>query len=202
MEKLTISLPGYRINEYRLVVPLPEALQHKVLAVRKALHEKYGVNMAFEIKPSLTVLRCHGFEKGEAKLLDRLQRIALLTRPFKVELEDYAGYPSHTIYINVITKSPFNELCKELKKAKWLMRIPQHDPFFINEPHLMIAQKLKPKEFTTLWTECEHRQFTGRFMADSMLLLKRSENNKHYQVVRRMEFMNLPLNVKQGSLFA
>jgi len=195
-------MPGYRINEYRLVVPLPEALQQKVLAVRQTLHEKYGVKPSFELKPSLTVLRCHAFEKGEPKLLEKLQLAALQTAPFKVELEDYAGYPTHTIYINVTTKSPFNELSKELKKSKWLMQVPQHAPFFINEPHLMIAQRLKPKEFTNMWNECEHRQFTGRFIADSVLLLKRSEQNKAYQVVRRFEFQNLPLSIKQGSLFA
>jgi 2'-5' RNA ligase len=202
MEKLNVAMPGYRINEYRLIIPLPEAIQNKVLAVRKTLHEKYGVKPAFEIKPSLTVLRCHAFEKGEARLLEKLQHIALTTNPFKVELQDYAGYPSHTIYINVATKAPFNDLCKELKKAKWLMQVPQHDPYFINEPHLMIAQRLKPKEFTVLWNECEHRQFTGRFMADAMLLLKRTDTNKAYQAVRRMEFMSLPLNIKQGTLFA
>ncbi|MGV3658118.1 MAG: 2'-5' RNA ligase family protein [Chitinophagaceae bacterium] len=196
------SMPGYRINEYRLVVPLPEALQQKVLSVRQTLHQKYGVKPTFELKPSLTLLRCHAFEKGEPRLLEKLQQVALQTAPFKVELEDYAGYPTHTIYINVMTKSPFNDLCKELKKSKWLMQVPQHQPFFINEPHLMIAQRLKPKEFTNMWNECEQRQFTGRFIADAVLLLKRSEQNKAYQVVRRFEFLNLPLSIKQGTLFA
>lgn len=200
MEKQN-AMPGLRINEYRLVIPLPEAIQEKVLGVRKTLHERYKVKLPFELKPSLTVLRCHGFDKGEARLMEKLQHAALQTAPFKVELEDYAGYPSHTIYINVLTKSPFNELCKELKKYKWLMQVPQHEPFFINEPHLIVAQRLKPKEFTTLWQECEHRQFSGKFFADAMLLLKRSEVNEKYQVMRRFEFLNLPLSIKQGVLF-
>ena len=200
MEKQN-AMPGLRINEYRLVIPLPEAIQEKVLGVRKTLHERYKVKLPFELKPSLTVLRCHGFDKGEARLMEKLQHAALQTAPFKVELEDYAGYPSHTIYINVLTKSPFNELCKELKKYKWLMQVPQHEPFFINEPHLIVAQRLKPKEFTTVWQECEHRQFSGKFFADAMLLLKRSEVNEKYQVMRRFEFLNLPLSIKQGVLF-
>ena len=200
MEKQN-AMPGLRINEYRLVIPLPEALQEKVMSVRKTLHERYKVKLPFELRPSLTVLRCHGFDKGEARLMEKLQHAALQTAPFKVELEDYAGYPSHTIYINVLTKSPFHELCKELKKYKWLMQVPQKEPFFINEPHLIVAQRLKSKEFTTLWQECEHRQFSGRFFADAMLLLKRSELNQKYQVMRRFEFLNLPLSIKQGVLF-
>jgi 2'-5' RNA ligase len=119
-----------------------------------------------------------------------------------VELENFAAYPSHTIYIDVPTKSPFNELTKSLKKMKWLMNIPQQEPHFINEPHLIIAQRLKPMQFINLWMECEHTTFSGRFIADKMVLLKRNAQVQRYEVVRDMEFMNLPLHVKQGELFA
>ena len=201
MDIRNVSMPGYRLNEYRLVVPLPEALRQKISAVRKTLHEKHNVKPPFEPKLSLTLLKCNAFEKTEPKVIEHLQRIALHTGPFKVELQDYAGYPSHTVYINVATKSPFNELVKELKKAKRLMQIPEHEPHFINEPHLSIAQRLTPKQFTAMWTECEHRQFTCRFIYDSFLLLKRNEAARAYQVVRRMEFMSLPMSAKQGTLF-
>jgi 2'-5' RNA ligase len=196
------QLPGYRINEYRLVVPLPEALQDRVHNLRKSLHERHGVKFPFELKPSLTVLRCHAFERVEARLVEKLQHVAMSFHPFKVELKDFSAYPSHTVYIDVPTRSPFHELVKSLKKAKWLMNIPDHEPHFINEPHLIIAQKLKPMQFIKMWMECEHSQFTGRFMADSLLLLKRSEISKRYEVLRRMELMSLPMDVKQGELFS
>ncbi len=202
MELQSVSMPGYRINEYRLVVPLPEALQEKINSIRQSLHQQYQIPFPFQLKPGLTILRCHAFEKTEAKLIEHLQRMAMSTHPFKVELEDYAAYPSHTIYIHVPTKRPFNELCKELKKAKRLLQIPKHEPHFINEPHLILAQRLKPKEFVALWSECEHRQFSGRFIADPLLLLKRTEINKSNQVVSRLEFMSLPMPVKQGELFS
>jgi 2'-5' RNA ligase len=138
----------------------------------------------------------------EPGLMERMQEISMSHHPFKVDLKDFSAYPSHTIYIEVQTKSPFNELVKSLKKIKWLMNIPENEPHFIPEPHLIIAQKLKPMQFIKMWVECEHSQFSGAFMADAMLLLKRSLINKRYEVVRRMEFMSLPMNVKQGSLFA
>ena len=201
MELQPVSMPGYRINEYRLVIPLPEALQNKMKEVRKSLHEKYKVKLPFQLKPCLTLLKCHVLEKTEAKLIGCLQQIAMATDLFKVELEGFAAYPSHTIYINVLTKSPFNELVKELKRHKRLMQIPQHDPHFINEPHLIVAQKLKPMQFINMWLECEHKSFTGRFVADAMLLLRRSGANSNWEVVRRLEFMSLPMQVKQGVLF-
>jgi 2'-5' RNA ligase len=194
-------MPGYRVNEYRLVIPFPQVLQDRIHSLRKTLHERHGVKFPFEIKPSLTLLRCHAFERMESKLLERFQQVAMSTDPFKVELKDFSAYPSHTIYIDVATKSPFNEMVKELKKLKWLMNIPDHEPHFIPEPHLIVAQKLKPMQFTRMWMECEHSQFTGRFIADSLLLLKRSEISKRYEVVRKMDMMSLPMNVKQGVLF-
>jgi hypothetical protein len=35
-----------------------------------------------------------------------------------------------------------------------------------------------------------------------MLLLRKSPINNRYEAVRRMEFMNLPMQVKQGQLFS
>ena len=195
------QMPGYRVHEYRLVVPLSESLQEKVQAIRKALHERHGVSFPFELKPSLTILRCHAFERMEARLMEKFQETAFSIKPFKVELKDFSAYPSHTIYIEVPTRDPFNELAKSLKKSKWLMNIPDHEPHFINEPHLIMAQRLKPMQFIKMWLECEHSSFTGKYLADAMLLLRRTQNNQRYEVVRRMEFMNLPMNVKQGQLF-
>lgn len=195
-------LPDYRINEYRLVIPLADALQEKIHRLRTTLHERHKVKLPFELKPSLTILKCHAFEKIEPRLLERLQQVAMGCNPFKVELQDFSAYPSHTIYVDVRTRSPFHELVKDLKKAKWLMNIPQHEPHFIPEPHLIIAQRLKPMEFIRMWMECEHTPFSGRFVADAMLLLRRSPISKRYEVVRRMEFMSLPQDIKQGELFA
>jgi 2'-5' RNA ligase len=198
----TFELPGYRINEYRLIVPLSDALQERVQQLRKNLHERHGVKFPFELKPSLTILRCHAFEKVEPRFIERMQHVAMGCNPFKVELKDFSAYPSHTIYIDVPTKSPFNELAKSLRKAKWLMNIPEHEPHFIPEPHLIIAQRLKPMQFINMWLECEHSQFTGKFIADSLILLRRSNISKRYEVVRKMDMLNLPMEVKQGDLFS
>ena len=196
-----LVMPGYRISEYRLIIPLSEALQQSVMQVRKELHERYRIPLPFELKPSLTILHCHAYEGMEAKLLERMQQVATRSSAFKVEVQNFAAYPSHTIYLHVPTRSPFNELTKELKVVKSLTKVPDHDPHFINEPHLLIAQKLKPFQFTRMWMDCEHTQFTGRFMANSMVLLKRSLVSNQYEELRRFEFASLAQSVKQGTLF-
>lgn len=196
-----LVMPGYRIVEYRLIIPLSEALQQTVTQVRNDLHERYRIPVPFELRPSLTILHCHAYEGMEAKLVERMQQVATRNSAFKVELQNFAAYPSHTIYLHVPTRSPFHELCKELKVVRSLTKVPDHDPHFINEPHLLIAQKLKPFQFTRMWMDCEHTQFTGRFTASRMVLLKRSAVHQPYEELRSFAFASLAHSVKQGTLF-
>ncbi|MGZ3847199.1 MAG: 2'-5' RNA ligase family protein, partial [Flavisolibacter sp.] len=119
------------------------------------------------------------------------------------ELKDYGTFPSHTIYINVISKLPVQHLVKQLKEAQRLMKLNnENKPHFIDEPHIGIARKLKPWQYEQAALEYAHRQFTGRFIANSMLLLKRKAGDKAaFQIAKRFEFQNLPVTTKQGSLF-
>src|SRR5215217_3875224 len=96
------TMPGYQINEYRLVIPLPEVLKEKINIVRTAMHERYKIKPAFELQPSLTILKCYAFESVETRLMERMHQVAMEHDPFKVELENYAAYPSHTIYMDVL----------------------------------------------------------------------------------------------------
>jgi 2'-5' RNA ligase len=123
--------------------------------------------------------------------------------PFKVELKDYGSFPSHTIYVNVTSKLPIQNVVKQLKEAQRLMRLNnENKPHFIDNPHMSIARKLKPWQFEQGWQEFSNRQFTGRFIADSMLLLKRKAGEKTaFQIAKRFEFQNLPVTTKQGNLF-
>jgi cytochrome oxidase assembly protein ShyY1 len=91
---------------------------------------------------------------------------------------------------------------KEIKQVQRLMKMDNdHKPHFIEEPNMMIARKLVAWQYESAWLEYSHRHFTGRFIADSMLLLKRREGDKAFQIVQRFEFLNLPITTKQGELF-
>jgi hypothetical protein len=66
---------------------------------------------------------------------------------------------------------------------------------------ISIARKLKPWQYEKGWLEYSHRQFTGRCIADALLLLKRPEGTIPWQIVQRLELQNLPVNSKQQELF-
>ena len=198
---MNVQMPGYRINEYRLVIPIAAALQQSISKISNALHEKYKVKPVYEPSTSLTIAKCFAFGQNEPRLLEGLQAVAMHQRPFKIEMKGFSAYPSHSIYINVETKSPFVEMVKALKRIKWLMNIPDYEPHFFTEPNVLIAQKLKPMQFINMWMECEHSMFTGRFVANELLLLKRNSESEHFEISQKWEFMSLPTEVKQGVLF-
>jgi len=203
MEPVNFHMPGYRINEYLLVLTPPEDLWQKIVKVKEEFAEKYKVPCAKYLKPHIALVNFLMLDMMEEKVLQRLQSIAMGIAPFKIELKDYGSYPSHTIYVNVISKLPIQHIVKQLKDAQRLMKLNnENKPHFIDEPHIGIARKLKPWQYEQGWSEYLHRQFTGRFISDHMLLLKRSAGQKAaFQIAKRFEFQNLPVVTKQGSLF-
>ena len=201
--KIITAVPGYRVHEYLLVLSPHEELRNKIMQVKKDFFETYKTSAAIYGKPHLTLVNFVQYGLMEERIINRLKTIAMGFMPFKTELRDYGSFPAHTIYINVTSKVPIQNLVKQIRtETQKLMKLDaDHKPHFIPEPHLTIARKLQPWQYEKGWQEYSHRSFTGRFMADSMLLLKRPLGEMKYQIVARFEFENLPVNTTQGELF-
>lgn len=195
------QLPGYRLYEYVLVLSPHEDLRNKMLQVKKDFAEKYKAQGNIGGMPHITLATFTQMQMMEEKLLNRLKNIAMGFCPFKVELKDYGSFPTHTIFINVATKVEIQKLVKNLHEAQRLMKSPEVKPHFITEPYIPIARKLQPRQYELGMLEMKNRHFTGKFIADAMLLLRRRQGDKAYQIVQRLEFMNLPVTTKQGLLF-
>ncbi|MDB5198946.1 MAG: hypothetical protein JWO92_909 [Chitinophagaceae bacterium] len=200
--KSLIQIPGYRYNEYLLILNPHEELRNKIMQVKKEFGEKYKAPIAFYTKPHITLINFVQFDMMEERLINSLKTIAMGNAPFKVELKDFGSFPSHTIFINIESKQQVQNLVKELRPAQRLMTLNKDNkPHFIDNPHLTVARKLLPWQYEKGWLEYSNRHFTGRFIADSMLLIKRKVGDKAYQIVQRFDFMNLPVTTKQGELF-
>ena len=195
------TTPGYRLNEYKLVIPLPDALQQKISGIRT----EFGQH--FSYKPDqgrvhISLVMFSQLEMMEDKITQRLKSISMGEAPFKVELRDYGSYPSHTIFIKIATREPLKKMMRSVRDIQNILRTDkQHKAHFLQDPVISIARKLKPWQYEKAWLEYSHRQFTGRFIADALLLLKRAEGSIPWQIVERMELQNLPVITKQGGLF-
>jgi 2'-5' RNA ligase len=195
------QMPGYRSAEYVLILNPHEDLRNRIMNVKKEFSDKHNASNAVGVKPYITLVRFNVWEMMEDKIVNSLKPIAMASPAFKVALKDYGSFPTHTIYIDVASKVPIQNLVRELRASRRLMKSPDHDPHFITEPYIPIARKLTHEQFAPAWEEYSRRHFTASFIADGMLLLKRREGEKGYQIVQRFEFQNLPVSIKQGELF-
>jgi 2'-5' RNA ligase len=209
MEPIRSTLPGYQVNEYLLVFNPHEELRNKIMEVKQHFYDTYKAASAKWGKPHITLVNFVQYEMIEERIINRLKMVAMGYHPVKIELKDYGSFPSHTIYINITTKMPIQNLVKKIRsQTQRLMKLDDdHKPHFILEPHLTVARRLEPWQYEKGWLEYSNKHFTGRFIADAMLLLKRpvgepDSYRAKYQVVQRFEFQNLPVDTKQGELFA
>jgi 2'-5' RNA ligase len=124
MQLTGITLPGYRVYEYLLVLNPHEELRNKIMQVKKEFYEEYKAATAKGGKPHLTLVNFVQYEMMEEKIVSRLKAIAMGFPPFKVELKDFGSFPSHTIFINVTSKIPVQNLVKEIRtEAQRLMKL-------------------------------------------------------------------------------
>lgn len=190
------------VMEYLLVLNPHEELRDRITQVRKDFYEAYKAPTALGGKPNLTLMKFTQLALMEERIVQRLRTIAMGFCPFKVELKDFGSFPSHTIFINVVSKLPIRNLVNEVKDIQRLMKPDkEHRPHFLDEPHLVVARKLLPWQYEKGWLEYSNRSFTGRFIADSMLLLRRREGDRAWQIAERLAFQNLPVATRQGELF-
>lgn len=203
MKTIVNTIPGYRVNEYLLVLSPHEELWNRIVKVKEEFAEKYKSEEARWGKPHITLANFVQYEMKEDRLVNRLQVVAMGLPAIKVELRDFGSFPSHTIYINVTSKIPVQTLVKEIRhETQRLMKLnDDNKPHFILEPHLTVARKLKPWQYEKGWLEYSNKYFAGRFIADGMTLLRRPEGELKYQVARRFAFQNMPVSTKQGELF-
>jgi 2'-5' RNA ligase len=203
MRDMGMVIPGYTINEYLLVLSPHEALRNKIMQVKQHFADTYNTTTALHSRPHVTLVNFVQYQLTEERLVNRLKVIAMAHPPVKIELKDYGSFPSHTIYINITSKLPIQNLVKNIRtETQQLMKLnADNKPHFMMEPYITIARKLQPAQYEKGWLHYSHSDFTSRFIADAMLLLKRPVGTLKYEIAQRFEFQNLPVGTKQGDLF-
>lgn len=199
----SVTIPGYRVCEYLLVLNPHEELRQRIVKVKKEFCEKYSATSGTGSKPYLALVNFLQYELMEERVINRLRLITMRHHPIKVEIKNFGSFPSHTIYFNVTSKVPIQSLVKEIRSdSQRLMKLnDDNKPHFILEPHITIARKLQPWQYEKGWLEYSRKHFTGRFIADAVLMLKRPADEKIWQIKECFDFMNLPVATRQGELF-
>ena len=203
MDKLISNIPGYGVNEYKIILTPHEELAKRIMNIQSDFIEKYKVEYKSVYVPQLILATFKQLQVFEERIINRLKITGMAFHPFKIELKDYGSYPSHTIYINVETKNGVTQLVKKIREdAQRLMKLDKDNkPHFIADAHITIARKLKPWQYESGWTEYSHHHFSGKFIANRMILLRKKPGEYKFSPIQQFEFQNLPVEIRQGELF-
>ena len=192
------------INEYLLIIQPHEDLYNKIMGIKKQFAEKYDCPTAMYSKPHITLVNFVQWEMQEKKFVSRLKNIFESATPFRVSINGFGSFPTHTIYANVQTKNDIVDLVKSTKSAQSLLSFNvKNKAHFITEPHITIARKLLPWQYEKGWLEYSNTSFSASFMVNEAVLLKKHIDAKKYNIATSFFLLNKPSETAtQASFFS
>jgi 2'-5' RNA ligase superfamily len=160
--------------EYLLVVRPDAHVCSKLSAEKQEFFEHYQYKAALHLKPYITLGAFMATERLENTIIKWMQRICSMHKSFSVTLNNYSGYPDHTIYLRVQNPEPLQELAFQLNVIDNFIRSNNCPPLkLVNRPHLSIASQLPAQIYEKAMPEYSGKMFHESFMVTELLLLKR-----------------------------
>jgi 2'-5' RNA ligase len=163
-----------QLYEYLLVVHPDSAVYEKVQLEKQLFYNEFKERVAIKAKPHITVANFLARESMEETIIRWIQRICNLREQFTVTLNNYSGFPPHTIYLRVQNEKPFQQLAKELQVVNTYVSSCSCPPMkLISKPHLSIARKLSEEVYFRALIQYAHKSFHESFVVNELLLLRR-----------------------------
>ena len=169
--------------EYLLVVHPDREVLEKIMAEKQLYYDEYKEKTAVT-KPHITVANFVAREEMEDTIIRWVQRICSNQQSFTVTLNNYSGFPPHTIYLQVQNAKPFQELCKELNVVNKYVSSCSCPPMkIISKPHVSIACNLSEEVYFKALTQYAHKSFHESFLVNELLLIKRKHASEECKPV-------------------
>jgi 2'-5' RNA ligase len=176
MENGSVKINGTAFYEYLLVAHPDHDVAEKIMAEKQVFFQTYRQKIAIKTKPHITIANFLATEDMEETVIRWLMRIISNHSAFTVTLNNYSGFPPHTVYLRVQDHAPFNLLKKGLGPIKEYVESNIHLPVHvINKPHLSIARRLPEEVYEKAMIEYAGKTFTESFSLNHLVLLKRKD---------------------------
>jgi len=160
--------------EYLLVGHPDSFVYNKIMEEKQRFYIDYQEKIAIRTQPHITVANFLASEAMEPTIIKWMQRICGAQQSFTITLNNYSGFPLHTIYLRVQDPLPFQQLAKQLKTVDDFIRASACPPVkLMTRPHLSIARKLPEQVYNKAMADYAQKTFHESFMLDELLLLRR-----------------------------
>jgi hypothetical protein len=173
-------------KEYRLVVRPDMAVQEKIMAEKQSLRDGYRIEAAAEIKPYITVIDFLAREEMEETLIRWIQRICSRHKSFLVTLNNYSGFPAHSIYLRVLDPVPFYQLALQLKVIDDFISTPAVTN---HKPHLNISGKLQEQVYEKAMFDYAQKTFHESFAANELILVRKERQSDDCKILNVFHFL-------------
>jgi len=172
-------VPGERGQavEYLLVIYPYGDLRDKLLDEQQQFLSDYGLVTASANRPHITVAAFQAGEEMEETLIRWIQRICRQYRSFNLTLNNYSGFPPHTIYLRVQDPQPFRLLMEQLRAIDDFIRSSGCPPVnLVSRPYLSIAGGLTERVYNKAMPDYSRKTFHESFQVGELVLLKRGHS--------------------------
>ena len=103
------------LYEYLLIVQPDTKTYNKVTDEKKNFSLEYHQELAVKTSPHITITNFIAIEIMEDRVIHLMQNILSKEKSFVATLNNYSGFPPHTIYLRVQDPEPFRQLMHQLK---------------------------------------------------------------------------------------
>ena len=186
MEKHQLYLDWHEMNlwEYMLLANPDETVNEKLMVEKKYFEDKYESEIATKTLPHITIANFLAKEILEDRIGRLLQNICNQQYSFSVELNNFSGFPTHTIFIRVQNPQPFTRLANSLQALADLLKVNECPPLQLSsKPNLAVGRQLDEEIYNVAIKEYAAREFHEQFTVDKLVLLRRDSRYKKWQHV-------------------
>lgn len=178
MEKISQDFRTYYkpqgLFEYLLIVSPGKEVYDKVMEEKQYFSRSYDQAIATKTKPHITVSTFWAWESMEDTFIRRLQYLVKEERSFYVTLNNYSGFPSHTVFIRIQDPAPFKKLTLCLKAIAPYIKEQSCPPArFMQYPHISIARRLPAAVYENAIKDYSEKDFNASFTVTELVLLRR-----------------------------
>jgi hypothetical protein len=174
MQQASPGRAMHGLREYRLVIYPGSAAYNKLMAEKQRFFRRFGFEPALTAFPSIVVACFFAREGMEETLIRWIQRICSLCNGFDVSLNNYSGFPNHTIYFRITDPRPFRQLAKQLKAVDDLVYSSIGQPAWLSHhPYLALAEELPGQVYEEAMPLYSSKIFRASFPVNELVLLAR-----------------------------
>jgi len=158
--------------KYSLVAYPDENVLEKVAEEKKLLDQISGYTNRWT-RPQIQIASFYVLERMEETLTRWIQNICNLQNSFKVCLNNFSGFPPHTIYLRVQDNQPFQRLTSALTMLDGFILSNGCPPMHLeSRPYLSLAGGLSQQVYEHVLPVFAQRNFHESFMVEKLVLLK------------------------------